>query len=193
MGAIPFCYKLEGSNPYSLYEELVKEAIEEHGEDTYNGTISTTEYRGITKSFPKYSEATVSSAKEYIKDVEYGNKRDCCVIDLGVKSYAVTTIKKKKQKSNATYKIQYGIYNGYGKQLAVKPTQKEAEEAAIKFTFAEQNVEIRKEPKKVSGNNVIEELYTERKTYEKKPKIKESPTKKIEEIHVYYFYGWAAE
>lgn len=193
MGANAFIYKEEGTDPRKIFDTLVRDAIEENGNDSYNGTISTCNYMGIKKSFKKYDESTRDKARKYIDDDENGNKWECSVIDCGVKRWEVVSIKKRKSKSNAKYKTKYVIYNGYGKKLATKETLKEAEEAAISFAFSEKGIEISKEPVLIEGNNIVEDIYTERKSYDKKPKIKETATKKIQEIHVYYFYGWAAE
>lgn len=193
MGSTSYIYKREGNDPYKLYQELVEEAIEECGDGNYNGTISTCEYRGIRKSFQKYDESTNDLAKKYIYDHDNGEKWECNVIDCGVKRYEVVSIKKRKKKSDAKYKTQYVIYNSKGKKLAVKSTQKEAEDTAISLAFTEGEIDIKKEPVVQTGDNIVEEIYIEKKSYDKKPKIKESATKKIQEIHVYYFYGWAAE
>ncbi len=66
MGAPTFQFKQRGHTLGEAYDRAVDEALEEHGNDNYNGTISTTRgVRDVTKEF----KASGKTIQQYIDSV----------------------------------------------------------------------------------------------------------------------------
>jgi len=65
MGASSFSQRQKGFSMQEAYKEAVSDAIEEYGNDTYNGTISTT--RGVFDATKKF-KASGKSVSEFIND-----------------------------------------------------------------------------------------------------------------------------
>lgn len=82
MGSTTFYHKRTAPSMKEAYNELVEDAIDEYGNDPYNGTISTTNgFVDVTKKF-KDSGKKLSAFIESAEDVM--SKRDCwgiCVLE----------------------------------------------------------------------------------------------------------------
>ena len=82
MGSTTFYHKKTAPNMKEAYNQLVEDAIDEYGNDPYNGTISTTNgFVDVTKKF-KDSGKKLSAFIESAEDVM--DKRDCwgiCVLE----------------------------------------------------------------------------------------------------------------
>ena len=75
MGSTTFYHKRTAPNMKEAYNQLVEDAIDEYGNDPYNGTISTTNgFVDVTKKF-KDSGKKLSAFIESAEDVM--DKRDC--------------------------------------------------------------------------------------------------------------------
>jgi hypothetical protein len=198
MGAISFCKTVEGTNINDVYERLVKDAIRTHGDDSYNGTISTCHLNSrATKSYSNYSIKNEKESMKWIAESEnYGEKWEARYVDLGVIGYDVVSIKKKTIKSNAEFKMQYCVYedtySSDNKLLAHKDTKKAADDEAIKFALKGKNVIVKKDYIKIKGDNITTKFEVIKKRYKSKPKMQESDTKKIIPIRKFILYGWAA-
>jgi hypothetical protein len=81
MGATTFQFKQRGYTLEEAYSSAVEDAIDEYGNDNYNGTISTTQgVRDVTKEF----KASGKSVQQYIDDViddipKRGTARAICI------------------------------------------------------------------------------------------------------------------
>lgn len=198
MGAQAFTEIAEGINIREVFDRLVRDAIYENGNDSYNGTISTCNLVGRPrKVFDKYSLDNIDVARVFIKNDNYGEKWQADWIDLGVCRYEVRTVKKKTKKPTAEYKMQHCVYE-YGetlrdkKLLAHKDTKKAADDIAIKYALEGKEVVVEKDYVKIKGDALETDFEITTKNYDKKPKLKPMEGRVIVEIHKYILYGWAA-
>lgn len=95
MGAISFTKTGYGKDLKSAYQNVVDMAIEEYGNNCYNGTISTT--YGCSKVYGVVDENTswtkTKEGKAYkaaYKMLDNMEKRECKAIDLGKVSNRIT-------------------------------------------------------------------------------------------------------
>lgn len=199
MGMMNFYVTECGRDEYDAFSKLVKEAQKEYGEDEYNGTISTTDLVGapvvIAKKFSAESE---HAGYEYAKRNNYGEKWESRCLDLGVKEYIVTTVKKTVIRERATLvfqtryileEVRDGVIASVGKPFE---TKQEAENAAIKRAI-ESGTRVVASRTKVptKGRDVVSFVDPDVQHYEELPKdLPEGAV--VSEIHMYGFYGWAA-
>ena len=197
MGARNFFTTAKGENVWKAFDELVEQAKYESGHDRYNGTISTCTLRGIpVKTFVNYLPENRRLAMEIAKAEDYGEKRVAKYIDLGICGYELVEVKRMKYAYNAKHKLMYVIYNENFKQVDSDVNKGAAEEKAIKYAL-EHNCDchIKKEYRKIEGNDRVCEIEVKRKFYlpEDKPRFTRSPDKTLTAIHEYAFYGVACE
>lgn len=193
MGACSFIKTAYAGSAREAFDSLVKDAIREYGDNSYNGTISTCSYGGTVMRFDKYSKSNEDKAYKLIEEDGYGEKWDAKAIDLGIVHYEVTTIKKvsvKKEKPKWT--MMYVVH--YGGRTKLFKTKTESDAEAMKLLKnGESDVYVSKEyVNTVKGSEVVSEFKIEKKKSKTKPKSLK-PNQTYNEIHKYMFYGFAAE
>lgn len=199
MGMMSFYVTECGKDEREAFNKLVAEATREYGEDEYNGSISTTELVGdpvvIAKKFSAESE---NAGYEYAKKNNYGEKWESRCLDLGVKEYLVTTVKKTLVPERETFmfeigyileEIRDGIVATVGKPFE---TKQEAEDAAIKRAIESGTLVVASRTKvPTKGRDVVSFVESDVRHYKELPKdLPEGAS--VAEIHMYGFYGWAA-
>lgn len=247
MGAINFIFTALGTNPCQVYDEACEKAIREYGEDSYNGTISTTNSLVRAKEFyhmkdgkkilkngnyipllKKDSDGKVTinqrsllpkkncydkkaSVETIINNFIFDyiladcSNRTAYYLDLGVYGYRVTTVKvvpvKKENNIETKYAIFKRVYDSdrilhYKPLIQVYKDKTEAKNALLKFVKKDYNSYYIRKIKynaktKYEANDILFDTEITVKEYNKKPK-KIPPNSKIEEIHKYVLFGWAA-
>ena len=199
MGTVNFYVTECGRNEREAFNKLVKEAQREYGKNEYNGTISTTDLVGapvvIAKKFSAESE---DAGCEYAKKNNYGEKWESRCLDLGVKEYIVTTVKKTLAQERETFmfeigyileEIRDGVVASVGKPFE---TKQEAEDAAVQRAIESgTRVVVCKATVPTKGRDVVLYVDPDVQHYEKLPK--DLPERAVvSEIHMYGFYGRAA-
>lgn len=198
MGSVAFCKLVEGRDIEEIFDKLVDDAIRIHGDDSYNGTISTCSLvNRAMKTYSKYNEENEETAYKWIEEVEqFGEKWEARYVDLGIIGYDVISVKKKTLRPNVEYKMQYCVYQIKGLEekvlLTHKDTKKAADDEAIKYALLGKKVCVEKNYVKTKGSAITTEFEITTKRYKNKPKMKESENKKIVPIKKFYIYGWAA-
>lgn len=197
MGMISFYVTECGKDEREAFNKLVAEAMKEYGEDEYNGSISTTELVGdpvvIAKEFSAESE---HAGYEYAKKNNYGEKWESRCLDLGVKEYIVTTVKKTHSRPRPSRvctqyvleELKDGVAAFIGKPFEIR---EEAENAAMQRAIENGTCVVVRETHVLVKGNVVTYMNSDVQHYEKLPKdLPEGAV--VSEIHVYGFYGWAA-
>lgn len=201
MGAVNFEETVLATSAGEGFNDLVSDAIRRHGEDHYNGTISTCSMGRVRQTYDKPTDTNRKKAMKYVEDNNYGEKWLADYIDLGVVEYKVITIKKEtiQTKETPVIRTKFVVRELGGSYSKEKPekffdTKKQADDYAVNLAM-KNNKEyiIRKEGVLVSGDAVVSKIVKEEKTYKTKPKLKPLPNRKIVEVHEYLFYGWAAQ
>ena len=199
MGAMNFYVTECGKDEHEAFSKLVKEAKREHGEDMYNGTISTTDLVGAPVVIAKkFSDKSENAGYEYAKKNNYGEKWESRCLDLGVKEYIVTTVKKTLVPERETFifeigyileEIRDGIVASVGKPFE---TKQEAEDAAAQRAIESgTRVVVCKATVPTKGREVVSYVDPDVRHYEKLPQnLPEGAV--VSEIHMYGFYGLAA-
>lgn len=198
MGAQAFRHTAEGTSIREVFDRLVQDAIYEHGDRSYNGTISTCGLAGrAKKTFSEYNPDNIDVANAIIERDDYGEKWTASWIDLGVCRYEVRTVKKKTKKPTAEFKMQHCVYQ-YGdthkdkKLLAHKDTKKAADDVALKYALEGKCVTVEKDYIKLKGDPTETDFEVTVKNYTKKPNLKPVEGRTIVAIHKYILYGWAS-
>ena len=110
MGSLSFIHLVTATNARDAYSKLVESAIEEHGRDIYNGTISTCDMGRLVKSYDKYTKTNEKQALKIIADMDNGRKWFADYIDLGVVEYKVITLKKETvQNKPPVIRVKYTV------------------------------------------------------------------------------------
>lgn len=201
MGAMNFFETGKGKTPEEAFAEICAEAIDQYGNDCYNGTISTTELSGrlphvIAKA---YSEKSMDDGYEYAKADDFGQKWSSRCLDLGVYEYRIiSTMKVCVPKDPPKYETRYVVQElgtgprAKGKEIAAAVTKEKAEEIASMHSINYcTDVSVCKRKYLVSGAEETERFETSVKVQKKKPaRVPKGAV--VEEIHMYGFYGWAA-
>ena len=106
MGATTFGNLAVGKykNASQAYNDLVEDALYDHGHDPYNGTISTTNGFRMRNDNPRYG--TKSFGKWEDKMIHNMNKYDCICVEI-------TGAVLKKIKENRGYKGKKGVKGFY--------------------------------------------------------------------------------
>lgn len=194
MGAQSFRHTITAATPEEAYQRLVDSAIYSHGNDSYNGTISTCGMGCCKKSFNNYNEDNIIIAEKLIGDLDNGQKWVADYIDLGVVELQKVSIKKNVKPYTADYKFMFGVYKACTNELvnsrALFKTKGEADKYAIKLALKGQDIQVKRKPVNLGGNDVVSTFETT-KTPTKK-KTTKTPNSVIQEKHKYIFFGWAA-
>lgn len=198
MGSAEVCKSIKSTDVRRGFESLVSEATYDYGNDSYNGTISTCSLARCEFKFDKYTPANEKKAIRLIESSLYRvEKGTVHYIDLGVIEYRVIEVKKEKNpKFNPKYKLQFVVrqkFKDYDLEYFEK--QKQAEDFAAKKTLETGCIHVvTKEyilAREKGVDNKVSATAITTKSYKSKPKLKDMPNRKIEEIHKYIFFGWA--
>lgn len=198
MGAQAFTRLAKGTSAREVFDMLCEDARYEYGNDSYNGTISTTNLRRVTKVADKYSETSKKKGYKMVEEDDYGQKWECDCLDLGVVEYKVTTVKKVTEhpKKTADYKMMFCVCKAYNNDVIKKcKTKKEADDWAVDYIGKNTNdsLVVRKMYVNVnSGSDITTSFDKTVKTYKSKPNLKPMTGRTVEAVHMYLFYGWAA-
>lgn len=116
MGGQSFVIRQKGTSCKNAYNLAVENAIEEYGNDVYNGTISTTSgnFRDVTLELRKSGKEKMQFIKEMIENM---NKRDCYSIEEispvsnnnKIKSIVEHTV----VKGTSKWELKYNVYTGW--------------------------------------------------------------------------------
>lgn len=196
MGAVSFMHTIEATSAEKAKQMLVEQAVYDYGHDGYNGTISTCSGMcRCIKSFEKYSQKNEKEMLKYARErLGVLGKRDVECIDSGVVGYNKTIIKKKTLTPSAKYEQKYAVVDSFTRKMispkAYRHTKTEAYNLAVTYLLEGKDVQIRKMPVLVSGDNLCTtfEVVTERTK-----KMSNATKHIIQPVHKYIFYGWAAE
>lgn len=127
MGATEFFVKGRGRTITEAYERAVENAIDEYGNDPYNGTISTTSgFIDVTDEYKKSKK----SMPEYINDkMDRAGKRDCFAICLEKPventNKTKSTVINKPYKGTRQWKLFYKVVDWRGEDYIFKSEKKE--------------------------------------------------------------------
>ena len=115
MGASLIEVRGQGSSITDAYKSVVEDAIYEHGNDSYNGTISTTNgVKDVTKQFRSFGKS-ISEFVDYVYENDqlqkWGNALGVCLVEPvlntnKVKSQVKTTPQKGSRKWETRYVVQ---------------------------------------------------------------------------------------
>lgn len=181
MGACSFRNTGSGRSAQDVFRRLQEIAEREHGDDCYNGTISTVPgFRDVTNEW-KNSKRDLNT---FINDkIEDGNKYDCFAIctrnPVENKNKTKSQVEHIVTPGTKKWVLKYVVYT-YDHQLGSYNTKGDAVKAARAHTEkTQQSTSIVMEKKLEKGNSQVAKI-----TY------KQSSTEKPGE---WIFFGWAAE
>lgn len=198
MGATEFANTWTGTDYKQGFRELCDQATFEYGNDPYNGTISTTHlsHRRPHKVADRYTKTADKKAQAYLEKVDYGERWETRVIDLGVCGYEVARfVKVPHTSADAQFQTRYVAYADE-RELGTYKTAAEARAALEKAIALPRNAKVsyfhvEKKAVKVSGKS------TTTCAYERQVRIMKSAPKTIPKgatvtpIHKFVFYGLA--
>lgn len=127
MGATEFFIKGRGRTIKEAYEQAIEDAIDEYGNDPYNGTISTTtRFIDVTDEYKKSKK----SMPEYINDkMDRASKRDCFAICLEKPventNKTKSVVINKPYKGTRQWKLIYKVVNWNGSDCFFESEKKE--------------------------------------------------------------------
>lgn len=206
MGAREIFLHAEANSAEEGFEKLSKESEYEFGHDPYNGGTSTCYLSRVAKISDIYSKSAEKKAyKQVEKEMETISKRAVRCLDLGVMYYKLSSIQKKaihnKEAVKPKWVQKYVVIDYYDFDehiLFSTETKKECEEYIRKYIFeyprhtfyiAKRPVQVNKLGRDEDYMDKFEIVTRQVKSYPKRV----SPGTKVEAIHKYLYYGWAAE
>ena len=203
MGAISFVEAINASSAREGFNKLVKEAIYSHGNDSYNGSISTCSLGRITKLADKYTKSVEKKAWKKIEAEDNGVKWEARCLDLGIVGYEIISAKKiaPKTQEKAKFVTKFVVcHNAYPGVSDVKyfNTKTEADNYAMEMSLKGSGESgeyfVVKKPVNIekSGSEVVSEFEVTKVRKTSKPKTTSKANQKVVEIHKYIYYGWAA-
>lgn len=137
MAAQEFITRQTGRNEQVAFNRAVNFAIEEYGEDIYNGTISTCDsYQDVTDEFKRSGMTKMSFIN---KKLETANKRECFAIteqEPKINTNKIrSTVENNVVKGTSKWELQYNVYTGWDDhQIASCKTKAEAVKRARAHT-----------------------------------------------------------
>lgn len=137
MAAQDFITRQTARNMQVAFNRAVNLAIEEYGEDMYNGTISTCDsYQDVTQEF---KHSTLDKMSFINKKLETANKRECfCITELEPMTNTNkirSTVENAVIKGTSKWELQYNIYTGWeDRQVGSYKTKTEAIKQAREHT-----------------------------------------------------------
>lgn len=137
MGATDFFTTASGKNIREAYSKAVQNAIDEDGNDPYNGTISTTcSVKDVTAEYHKSKMELEEFMNEYLN--KKGIKRDCYAICLNPPventNKTKTVVKNKTHKGARKWETVYDVTDYRGQIYATRLLKEEAVTDARKMT-----------------------------------------------------------
>ena len=182
MGAQQFITRQKARNMQVAFNRAVNLAIEEYGNDSYNGTISTCDsYQDVTKEF---KHSTLDKMSFINKKLEDAGKRECFVITELEPMINTNKIKSVVEnnviKGTSKWELRYSVYAGWDdRQVDSVTTKAKAIEIARKHTEeTKETTFIRMEKVLINQNPNVAVV-----KYKNSPKEHEGS---------YVFFGWAA-
>jgi len=142
MAAQDFITRQRGRNEQVAFDQAVENAIEEYGNDPYNGTISTcTSYQDVTAEF---KHSTLDKMSFINKKLEGANKRDCFVITdlepLSNTNKIKSTVENNVIKGTSKWELVYNVHTNWDdRQVASLRTKTEAIKVAREHTEKTKN------------------------------------------------------
>jgi len=181
MGSTTFYHKKTAPNMKEAYNQLVEDAIDEYGNDPYNGTISTTNgFVDVTKKF-KDSGKKLSAFIESAEDVM--SKRDCwgiCVLEPKLNTNKIKSqVELVPQIGRRVWETRYEVH-AEGTLIGSHSLQAGAIRIGRDYT------ELTKIATQVTRVNVLKEGEKDVAFVNYKPSSEERQGE-------YVFFGWAAE
>ena len=181
MGSTTFYNRRVAASMKDAYNDAVEYAIEESGNDAYNGTISTTNgYVDVTKKF-KDSGKKLSAFIESAEDVM--GKRDCwgiCTVEPKLNTNKIKSqVELVLQVGRRVWETKYEVH-AEGRLIGSHPLQAGAIRIARDYT------ELTKISSHITRVNVLKEGEKDVAFVNYKPSSEERPGE-------YVFFGWAAD
>ena len=205
MGAESFIHEIEAKTAREAFDKLIEQANQACGTEPYNGSINTCSIGDRTLKFDIFNKSNLDAAYEHIKNKDNGFKWDADYVDVGVSHYIITTVSKKAVivpgiSNQPKWKMQYCLYTFdcvCGEQYTSIHFDKktEADKKAMELALKDSaEYRVKKEYANVNSksNSAVTEIVRTIKAFKTKPKLKELPNRKCEEVHTYLFYGWAS-
>jgi hypothetical protein len=183
MGATQFIDKTRAYSMREAYNQLVEDALEEYGHDTYNGTISTTEgFSDLTSEFRRSGLSINEFIDKKIENAsKWGPALGVCISDpvqnnLKVKSQVEQVVVPGTKK----WELKYFVLDPRGSKIASSDNKTEAVKLARAYTEkTQENTTVTMERVLVSCSPVVARV-----------KFKHDKNQKP---GAYYFFGYAAE
>ena len=197
MGACSRIVTIDATSGKEAFQIIYDEDLIEYGEDSYNGSFSTTHYigpyRGVdlsNKDFSKSTEEIAMAARDNI--LERTSKWEATTVNMGIVGYRATknVIKSTKLKLETRYVLE-NSKTGKTYLLNAKTTTdaKKSLEGNINEYDTVKKVYI--DPSNKSKTGVLFEKETITKTYKKRPKTVPKGFK-LETIYKFMVIGWCA-
>lgn len=181
MGATDFTIKRRGRSMGDAYNTAVSDAIDEYGNDSYNGTISTTHgYIDKTSMFKSSKLSVDEFINKHIDSCEKrGSAWGICIEEPVENNLKIKTqVEHVVTKGTKKWVLKYVVYQGE-KRIGSKDTKGEAVKLAREITEKTQSrTTIVMEKVLESGGNVVANI-----TYKKSDKEKQG---------TYIFFGIAS-
>lgn len=139
MGASLITTTSRGASMKEAYRNAVEDAVYEHGNDSYNGTISTTSgFRDVTKEYRK-SGKSLSEYRDWVyeEDVvqKWGNALGICTTEPVVNNNKIKTqVATTPQKGNRVWKTVYEVQLFDGSVIGSSEFQIDAINIGRKYT-----------------------------------------------------------
>lgn len=193
MGAVEYSESKVGRTAKEAFNELVDDAAQEYGYNSYNGTISNSRLGNCLGSFPNTAKGMKDLNKFVDNQLEKAvTKNFSNYVVIENYRYIVKTVKKVKNTNYTNPRVltKYAVMFG-SRQLAVKDTPKEAEDAMLKFVFNCSPITIEKVGIIEKGDNQVSSTVVELKEYKKKPNLKDAPNRQVYSENYYVFFGLA--
>lgn len=183
MGASQFINKTRAYSMREAYNQLVEDATQEYGHDSYNGTISTTHgFADITSEFRKSGLTIDEFIDRKIEDAsKWGPAYGVCISDpvqnnLKVKSQVEQVVVPGTKK----WELMYFVLDPRGKKIASSDNKTDAVKLARAYTEkTQESTTVIMERVLVSCSPVVARI-----------KFKHDKNQKP---GAYYFFGYAAE
>ena len=197
MGVKQFLHWIEDTDAVSAFQKLQAEKLLSHGNNKYAGTIAQSELASEqpVHSFPRYLKYNDSKAVATVMELNHGEEvGKCYFIDLGVVRYKVSRLTRTVKPYTAVYRQRYAVTDLDGNILQPESAnlfeQKgPADEKAAKLALDGTPVKVRRLMAILSGEDTVTEFNLEEFYRKKEPKIQKRSFEKIEESHLFLFFG----
>lgn len=193
MGAIEYSESMVGKTAKEAFNNLVEDATQEYGYDRYNGTISNSRLGNCLGAFPNTAKGMKDLNKFVDNQLEKATTKNFAnYVVIENYRYIVKTVKKVKNTNYTNPRVltKYAVMSG-SKQLTVKDTPKEADDAMLKLAFDYGSLTVEKVGVIEKGDNQVSSTSIEMKEYKKKPNLKDAPNRQVYRENYYVFFGLA--